>query len=381
MAPLLDPPGHEWEAKRKASDAARIEAVHGIRQTLDIDGVMALARAVKIPAFVGMALAEIADDAIIGPILVQGLHSGDDVEWNLAHGIIMARERQRKGAWSNAILDAAVEERWSDEAIGKLLLSLPNNKHFIDRVSRIGGKAEEFYWRRVRPFFFEADATLVSHAIDRLLAVGRGPDAIRVAGHHTGNLSSPILVRALHEGVQANPPKEDHNSTVMYQHSVEEILNKLDRAKDVELQEIARLEWIYLPGARVFAAAAQGPPADAGDELRIFCRGPIDHLSIGKGARARGCAQRRATRAAGEDRQPSVHAPALLAPNPRDNRRRDRRSRTRTVGQEGKATLRRGRPPKYWRSKDWRGACPLPRRSRWYLAMRGRARPDRDYPQ
>jgi hypothetical protein len=69
MALLLHPPGHEWEARRLASDAARAEALQRVYARLGMDGVMTLALMAKTPAFVGMALAEIADDAATRPIL------------------------------------------------------------------------------------------------------------------------------------------------------------------------------------------------------------------------------------------------------------------------------------------------------------------------
>jgi transcriptional regulator with XRE-family HTH domain len=246
QALLLNPLGHDWQQNIEASNEARRTAIRNLMAG-SVEDLFALARIVREPALVGRAVAQVADGTTVDAVLAQGIQAGDDPNWNLAHGIIITHSNSRGDEWGDSLLDRAVAERWGNEAILRILLSLPKSEHFMRRASSLGEKIDKQYWTRMRTFWIQGGPEAIASAIEKLLAVGRGRECIHLAGHHLNGLSSSLLVRLLEGSLQSNAGlSKDHNESTMFQYYVERIFQRLDESGDIPETEIARLEWSYL---------------------------------------------------------------------------------------------------------------------------------------
>jgi hypothetical protein len=83
----------------------------------------------------------------------------------------------------------------------------------------------------------------------KLIAAGRAQHALHLAGRERQvALPSALLVEVLRQAVRQPPStKSPSNDHTMFQHYVVEILTQLDKRTDVEANDLAGLEWAYLP--------------------------------------------------------------------------------------------------------------------------------------
>jgi hypothetical protein len=152
--------------------------------------------------------------------------------------------------WANKLLDRAKNEQWGAEAVTRILCALPAQRWVWDRGAASGEAVSSLYCKRVHPFLINGDAGEVTFAIERLIEAGRALHAIDLAGHNVRKLlPSELLSRLLLAAVnqERSEPPGDSNQTVMLQHFVEEILLHLDERNELLENDMARLEWAYLP--------------------------------------------------------------------------------------------------------------------------------------
>ena len=195
---------------------------------------------------IGRALAQAADDATIEEVLARGIVAGDDKSWNLAHGIIITLNFRRGDGWGDGLIDRAVAEGWGDEALLRILLSLPKSEHFMQRASGLGEDVDRLYWTRLGSHYIQGAQDTIVSAIEKLLVVGRGRDCIHLAGHHLKGLPSALLVRVLDGALKQSANSNDQNGSSMFQYHVERIFQSFDESGDVPELEMARLEWSFL---------------------------------------------------------------------------------------------------------------------------------------
>jgi hypothetical protein len=136
-APLPNPIEHDWAHNREASNEARRIALKDLSDSAGLDGVLSLAQQAKFPALVGKALAETATEDITDAALVDALQTDSDQSWNFAHGIIITFNTDKGESWSDHLIDRALAEGWTRDAVLRILLSLPKSEHFMRRASEI----------------------------------------------------------------------------------------------------------------------------------------------------------------------------------------------------------------------------------------------------
>jgi transcriptional regulator with XRE-family HTH domain len=277
QAPLPNPMGHDWQLNEKVSNEARQNAIKELFNTGGIAPILALAQSAKFSGLVGKALAETATEDITDAALVRAIQADDDQSWNFAHGIIFAFNNSKGEGWSDHLIDRAFAEGWKQDALLRILLSLPKLERFMRRVSEIGGEVEHLYWKRIGTLRIQGSPDTISWALDKLLWVGRGREALHLAGHHLNGLSNDQLVRILDSALRSDRSAEgDNNEAVMFQYHVEQIFGKLDAARYVGEVEMARLEWSYLNVLQ----SSKRPPKMLHDALSASPEFFIEVLSV-----------------------------------------------------------------------------------------------------
>jgi len=241
-AAILHPDGHDWMKNNVAADKARTEAISELLQTSGLEGVLNLSRTARFPALVGRAYAEIENASDFPTILVEALKAdGGD----FAHGAIWKYLESRGEPWADTLLNRAMEEKWGDEAVERLLLTLPKTEHFMRRAAAIGGEIEAAYWSKTSTFGINVPSSSVVWVIERLLVANRAREATHFAGENVQSVPSEMLIRVLSAAVRGKP-NGDGNENSMFQHYVTIIFEKLDQDSSVREEDVAKLEWIYL---------------------------------------------------------------------------------------------------------------------------------------
>ena len=248
-AAIPHPTGKGWEEDQKLSGELRRATIRQILHDHSIDTVLALARSVQTPGLIGVAVAQAVEDSgIKDAILMNALNDPDLSSTGIVYGLIQTSREKYGPEWSDALLERARAEHWPAERITRILLSLPAEKKTWNWALSFGHEVKTFYWSRVEAYSIKGASENITLALEELLSVHRAHDAVRLAGVAYKGLPGDLLVRVLKEAASVPAPvKLSSNDIVMFQYHIEEILKYLDSADDVSADQLALLEWIYLP--------------------------------------------------------------------------------------------------------------------------------------
>jgi hypothetical protein len=233
-----------------ATDAAiataRRAAIIEILREQGLAGIIALARAVKYPGFVGRDTADVINGrAEQRALLMSTLGSERDSEQILGRALV-SRWHEREGeAWVDEMLTPPVS---NDEGrVAPFLLGLPFERVVWARVTAVGGAVEQRYWREARAWLSrETAAADLSFAVERFMGAGRAVEALHLIGPFLAQVPGPLVLRclaAIHDALAAGAPLPQEQ---MFTFDLERSFERL-RAENVDVAEIARLEWFFLP--------------------------------------------------------------------------------------------------------------------------------------
>ena len=243
-ANLLEPAGHDHQTNCATSRKARIEALKELMSESGMDDVKRLVASVRMAGLVGEAFAVAAEPALIDETLAVAIKADDQANGNFAHGMIVTCARSQGDDWSDRLVDRALEEKWGDDALARILLSLPSTERAMRRTAEIGGKVAEIFWSQISIYRVPDGPEVTPWVIEELLKHGRAHGAVKLAGHATRHVSPDLLVRVLE--MAARSERKEADASAMFQYNVEQIFERLDQSKDIDPDRVARLEWTYL---------------------------------------------------------------------------------------------------------------------------------------
>jgi len=247
---LPNPTGQGWMADEEAVKHLRHTVVEKILSNGGADAIFALARAVQMPVHIGIALvAAKGDDAVKDAIFAKAMQDEDKVCEALTHGIILAKRQSHDNLWLDALLKRAKKEKWKSAVVLRMLFSLQSSKKIWDFATSMGKAVEEPYWSQTSILWASDDLDEIIFAVGKLIEVKRAYTAVHLAGRYAEKLPSQFLANLLTEAVKpgGESPSSVSNDVTMFQHYVEQILQKLDKSSDIPEAKIAELEWGYLP--------------------------------------------------------------------------------------------------------------------------------------
>ncbi|HEY5105190.1 MAG TPA: helix-turn-helix transcriptional regulator [Caulobacteraceae bacterium] len=245
---LPNPPPGDWQAEEKLVDQARQQAALAISKDLGGEGVLRLARLIQGGAgYLGKALYD-GGAPDLEDVVKVAIQSDHDPDRDVAHGLIVSMFNAGKEPWADALIARARDEEWGDRALLIILRAMPQKPWTWDHAAAAGADLETEFWKSV-PIWWIDDGAEAEIAIRKLISVGRGGQALHLAGRERQiKLPTDLLVQVLREALHSPPTEASHsNDRVMFGHYVVEILTQLDGRDDVDVNEMASLEWNYLP--------------------------------------------------------------------------------------------------------------------------------------
>jgi hypothetical protein len=245
---LPNPPKEGWEAEEREIDQARQEAALTVYREQGIDGVLGLARVVTGAAgYVGKALCD-AGATNLEPLLEVAIRSDHARDRDVAHSLVVCLFNAGGQPWAQALIDRAPVEEWGERALLIILRALPQRRWVWDQAAAAGPDTETAFWN-TSPIWRIEGGEEAAYAIQKLIAAGRAQHALHVAGRERQvALPSALLVEVLRQAARQPPDaKSPSTDRSMFQHYVVEILTQLDKRTDLEANDLAGLEWAYLP--------------------------------------------------------------------------------------------------------------------------------------
>lgn len=243
--PDLGVPGEtgNYEAYSEHLTAERTKAVTKVEQ-MGFGVVQALAAVAVEPGDVGLALADATSDKYRD--ILSGLISSENhVDAGLAWGWLVRRSQSQGWPWIDAVLAAGL----SSEQRAQVLLATRDYPRSWEKADELGSEVATAYWRRFSPYGLGTDFSYVELVAIRLGQVGRVAAALRLAviyaprsGGQHANLLISVLRDFLNRG-EADPEARgirDYDFRLAFEHLH-------THAGPEHLNDIAQLEWIFLP--------------------------------------------------------------------------------------------------------------------------------------
>lgn len=243
-------PSDGWKGEQREADKAKLAAATELYREAGTAGILALARQVQAPGYIGKALYESGlKGKEFDELLERSFRSKDKNELGVAHGATASAARDLGEEWGRALFARAKVGAWGDDALLAILRALPAVRWTWSSANEAGDQVESEYWRSIPEFWLSDAPQDVEFSVQKLVGVGRARDAVALAVRQgKSTMPSSVLIEILRQAVrQPIDDSVDRNGATMFQHYVEELLKVLDDRGDVEETDLVWLEWSYLP--------------------------------------------------------------------------------------------------------------------------------------
>lgn len=221
----------------------RSEALRGLLEAKGLSAVLQLAKVAKLPHLVGVALAESgAGLDVLKEALTLAIapDSGVGLEFTMALSAV-AHDLQG-AAWDGCIADLA--GKLEPGPATNLFLRWTDSSATWDFVGQQSIEIQKEYWTR-KPVFRPASAEDQLFAYRKYIEVGRFTAVLDMVAYSENLLSTTQCIETLtglmHE-LSEDPRKMQH-----VQYEVVHMIQELQKRDDVDLGQLAALEYQYLP--------------------------------------------------------------------------------------------------------------------------------------
>jgi hypothetical protein len=245
---LPDVPGKADEAEdpTAAIEAARKVAIQHVVASRGTLGLVELAGKVKLPQHVAISVRELAlpKDQLL-ELFVLAVKAGPGLD--ALTGVVLAEGLTRFGAeWGNEVRAVLLEGQAVAGRIAVLLSALDETMPTWEFVSSFGADINDAYWRTKHSYFVRGDAKELLFAIENYAARGRALAALDASSRRLSDVPSELLLRLLDSAVPEVNAAAGGGGT-MAQYVLERTFEELRKREDVSPEQVAKLEFVYLP--------------------------------------------------------------------------------------------------------------------------------------
>jgi len=248
--PPVEEGGGEDADPREAVDQARLRALKDIHTSLGVQGFLELMECVKVPRLVIYSARglELTYDQLFE--LFSSLISSSIHELELAAGSAMADGIARYGqGWAEAARVALRGGVLSSDRIGRVFESLPEQMQTWLYVASFGEEIERAYWTQKSPYPIAAGTEELLFAVEKYRSVERPTAALNALERRLSEIPTDLIVSLLVDGVtERNASSEAEMAASFF--DIETVFNELAERSDITLQQLAGLEFTYLPALR-----------------------------------------------------------------------------------------------------------------------------------
>lgn len=230
----------DWNTQQEKLQSQRNDAIRIIYSLKGLESVINLADNVENPYKVGFSLSQIADNPNDKYLLPSYLTYQEPNKKQFISGYVSGSYFKGGLGW----LDNLCISSWENPQICNLFLLLPFEEDIWSRVEKLLGAEAQNYWKNIIVNPFSTQSNQIT-AIDRLLKYNRPRLAIECIYAHfftQKKFFKDRAIRALLEGVTS-----EETAGGMDSYHVTEIIKMLQDDKDINEDELFRIEWAYLP--------------------------------------------------------------------------------------------------------------------------------------
>ncbi len=245
---MPDVPGKTADANdpMAAIDSARSEAVRGIVDSSGMQGLVELAKKVKLPQHVAVASRTLAlpSDKLL-ELLHLAIDDGGSIDTVCA--LVIAEGVARFGEpWVSDVRATITNKEVEPARVAHLLMGLDETREAWDIVRSFGDLANDSYWTHKHSFSITGNAEDLLFAVDNYISRGRPMAAIEASSRRLVDIPSDLLIHLLDLAVsEINESQGQHGTMTVYY--IERVFEELEKRPDVSPEELAKREFAFLP--------------------------------------------------------------------------------------------------------------------------------------
>lgn len=226
----------------------RKEAVQSIRNNLGIHGVINLATQTQNPKFVGIALAEISLTDKEEETLFSLLDTDEQKKISFVQAYILQKALKDGDIYIDKIVNDAINMKWSNKKIVNLFLGFPQKQKVWNLLKKFNSQIQQEYWEKLYPSFFDLTTEDKLYGLKQLMGVRRYFTALKMTAIMTAMFRQEIPPKFIAELLtKAVSEKSIDTINIVQPWDIGELFKILDQAEEIKRDELAKLEWLYLP--------------------------------------------------------------------------------------------------------------------------------------
>jgi hypothetical protein len=235
----------DYHKQNELVEQHRKKAVQQIRDVQGINGIFTLAKEVKEPSTLGVAIAQLGvkeeeEDKIFS------LLGGDNEEaFIFAQGFVFYCGTEKGNDWISQVVKKSKDRHWPLDMVVSFLVALPENREVWNHVETYRQEVRVEYWKKCRARFFHLSSDDKTFGVKQLLSVGKFFTALETAALVADDLPSSLVLEILQN--TAFLPRDIDDKIRFSHHNVVRLFEALDKAGNVDDKQMAQLEWAYLP--------------------------------------------------------------------------------------------------------------------------------------
>lgn len=229
-----------------AIQAARLEALREVMIAQGVPGLTKLAARVKLPLQMAESLAKLALGEEDTSSLVRQLLELNGEAKYLATVVVAQAFASFGPSWMNHVDRLRAELDLAADETARLFLALDDGKPTWDMVASFGADVDDAYWRQKSAFGFRGTPEEMEYAVSRYRACGRTLAAIEATHRRLQDVASATMLKLL-EAAIPEINAITGGGRAMLEYYVEHLFEELGMRPDVTWEELARMEFAYLP--------------------------------------------------------------------------------------------------------------------------------------
>jgi hypothetical protein len=238
--------GTDFQANDKAVAEAREKAAREVLDQAPLSEIIDFAKTIDYLRLLGHALGKAIkndeEDTTVLDAMLQRIAETPD----LVVGYAMGRIEVAGARWILRQFQRLKSEgKFSTEAGALILGALPEEPQTWSMVNAEGKEVEQAYWKRASGRAGGDDKNL-SVQIDKLLEVDRPFAALVLAGRPDAEVPTELLVSII-KGFLDSDQKDRRRDQVMEEFYLGHVFKQLHDRADIELDQLASLEWPFAP--------------------------------------------------------------------------------------------------------------------------------------
>lgn len=244
---MPDVPGRGADADDPMAsiEAAREKAMAEVYAAGGIGGLVELAGKVQLPQHVAYAARTLplGKEELLG-LLHAALQAGEALAGFA--DVVLAEAVERFGAEGEDSVRRELQSHgFEPDRTARLLMNLPEGKSTWTYVATFGEPVEDAYWRGKHSYSINGSADELLEGVDNYRCRGRFIAALDAASRRLKDIPTALLMELLRSAIPEINARDSARGNMQY--SLECSFDELRLRTDVPLDDIAQLEFAYLP--------------------------------------------------------------------------------------------------------------------------------------